>query len=426
MADIFISYSKTDEADVRLLSAFLEAQGYSVWWDNDLLGGEKYRGVITAELSKARAVVVIWTKDSVGSDWVQSEAGRALRDQKLIPVRSVGIEYKDIPPPFDNVHTVALNNRAQILAAVTGQLAKPAAGAPRWKVLRFEFLTWLGVIGGAITLITNINGIIKLSNFLQWLITNWSSLLKYLWQALLFFKFEVSAYDAELLTIGFLMTSAVFYASFRQPNAPARKSSIFLIFPLSLIWIILMTGIVSITTTQVTKAEQKFDQFVEDMFANSPECATYMKVFLRNINNFEGVVVPMPGNEPSLEAKERADDCFKSAAVKLERERVYVHAMTREFDQERDRSIWISTVRSVKNEALGGTLMVVAMLSPILLPFVFYGIISCFFSLKLNASALSRRLWRTLIVFGIIIVMNYVALGIETGKDWLRAIPDLI
>ena len=30
MADIFISYSKSDEAEARVLAAFLEAEGYSV------------------------------------------------------------------------------------------------------------------------------------------------------------------------------------------------------------------------------------------------------------------------------------------------------------------------------------------------------------------------------------------------------------
>ncbi|MEQ1714096.1 MAG: toll/interleukin-1 receptor domain-containing protein [Hyphomicrobium sp.] len=39
MADIFISYSKNDHAEARLLAAFLEAQGYSVWWDTSLAAG---------------------------------------------------------------------------------------------------------------------------------------------------------------------------------------------------------------------------------------------------------------------------------------------------------------------------------------------------------------------------------------------------
>jgi hypothetical protein len=109
--------------------------------------------------------VVIWTKDSISSDWVQSEAGRALRDQKLIPVRSKELEYNDIPPPFDNVHTIALNNREQLLAAVTAQLAKPAVQASFWKVFRYNLLTWLGIIGGAITLTANFDAVIRLTTF---------------------------------------------------------------------------------------------------------------------------------------------------------------------------------------------------------------------------------------------------------------------
>ncbi len=323
MADIFISYSKIDEADARLLSALLEAEGHSVWWDRHLVGGDKYRGTITAELSKSRAVVVIWTKNSVGSDWVQSEAGRALREQKLIPVRSVGIEYKDIPPPFDNIQTVTLNNREQILAAVAGQLAKPAVAAPRWKVLRFELLAWLGVFGGAITLITNIDGIIKLSNLFRWLITNWSSLLKHLWQALLFFKFEVSSYDAALLTIGLLITSGVFYASIHQPTTAARKSRAVLIGPLLLILFIIFFGISNIDARHEAKSEHQLDAIIEGIFKNSPECVSFMKTFLRNPNNLEGTFVPQPGHEPSLESKEKADDCFRSSAVEVKRDDLY-------------------------------------------------------------------------------------------------------
>ena len=55
-------------------------------------------------------------------------------------MRSVRSEYQDIPPPFDNVHTLKLNDREQILAAVAGQLAKPALPGPLWKQLKFELL----------------------------------------------------------------------------------------------------------------------------------------------------------------------------------------------------------------------------------------------------------------------------------------------
>ena len=36
MADIFISYAKADRDLALKLSAFLEAEGWTVWWDKSL------------------------------------------------------------------------------------------------------------------------------------------------------------------------------------------------------------------------------------------------------------------------------------------------------------------------------------------------------------------------------------------------------
>ena len=97
MADIFISYSKKDHEEARLLAAYLEAEGFSVWWDTSLKSGEQFRKVIMTELGRARAAIVIWTENSIESDWVQSEAGRAHADRKLIPVKSKSLQYKGYP-----------------------------------------------------------------------------------------------------------------------------------------------------------------------------------------------------------------------------------------------------------------------------------------------------------------------------------------
>jgi hypothetical protein len=127
VADIFISYSQEDREQARLLAAFLEAEGYSVWWDTSLLGGENFRKVIMTELGRAAAVIAIWTEKSVHSDWVASEAGRAHADRKLIPVKARAVSYRDVPPPFDNMHIENVDDREKILAAVVAQLAKPEA-----------------------------------------------------------------------------------------------------------------------------------------------------------------------------------------------------------------------------------------------------------------------------------------------------------
>src|SRR5262245_17557753 len=115
MADIFISYSKNQRAVTEELARDLQAKGYSVWWDTALVSGENYRSVILAELTKARAVIVIWTVDSVKSDWVISEATRARTRGILLPFRDPSVDMEAVPPPFDTLHTDEVTNRAAIL-----------------------------------------------------------------------------------------------------------------------------------------------------------------------------------------------------------------------------------------------------------------------------------------------------------------------
>lgn len=118
MADIFISYSKAERKLTERLAAVFERQGFTVWWDASLLSGEDYRKVILRELDAAKAVVVIWTPNSITSDWVISEAERATHGGKLVPLRTASVSPRDIPPPFGTRHTELVDNHAAVLDAV--------------------------------------------------------------------------------------------------------------------------------------------------------------------------------------------------------------------------------------------------------------------------------------------------------------------
>lgn len=100
MADVFISYSSKDRALAEALARDIEAAGWSVWWDPEIRAGENYRDVILRELDAAKAVVVIWTKNSTKSEWVISEASRAMRKprDRYVAVREDGLDEHDIPP----------------------------------------------------------------------------------------------------------------------------------------------------------------------------------------------------------------------------------------------------------------------------------------------------------------------------------------
>ena len=87
MADVFVSYARSDKARVAPLVAAIEAQGWSVWWDPDIATGQDFDRQIAAELKIAGAVVVVWTPNSVESRWVRGEAREAAERGILVPVR---------------------------------------------------------------------------------------------------------------------------------------------------------------------------------------------------------------------------------------------------------------------------------------------------------------------------------------------------
>lgn len=186
MADIFISYAKEDQSRARLLAALLEAQGYTVWWDTSLLSGDNFRRRIMTELGKARAVIVIWTRNSVASDWVQSEAGRGHASRVLIPLKAADVEYGDIPPPFDTLHTEPIEAEDKIVAAVIAQLARPESNptpvSRLSKQLRHQMIAWVGAAGGALTLFTNLGALVQLSGWAKWIVASWLDWTRAFWE----------------------------------------------------------------------------------------------------------------------------------------------------------------------------------------------------------------------------------------------------
>ncbi|MEQ1719333.1 MAG: toll/interleukin-1 receptor domain-containing protein [Hyphomicrobium sp.] len=185
MADIFISYSKADRDLVVRLAAMLEAEGWSVWWDSSLKPADTYRDEIMRELANARAVISVWTENSVKSDWVRAEAGRAKADGKLIPVKVSGLEYKDIPLPFGEMHTENVGSEELIRFAIESQLKKPQREPARFArataIVKYETLTWIGIIGGAVTLFSGLRSLIDLSRWVEFLVENWADLVEGIW-----------------------------------------------------------------------------------------------------------------------------------------------------------------------------------------------------------------------------------------------------
>jgi hypothetical protein len=215
VADIFISYSKTDRDLAVKLSAFLEAEGWTVWWDNSLHVADLYRDVIMKELMAARAVICIWTERSVKSDWVRAEAGRAKAEGKLIPVKTSGLTYADIPLPFGEMHTEDLAATDLIQAAIVAQLSKPIREpSTLWmasRTLRSQVFTWTGIVGGSLTLFTSLKSLISLADWARWIVEHWHDWTHAFWTTL-FGWIGVRIHPVFIPLISFLLFSALLLA----------------------------------------------------------------------------------------------------------------------------------------------------------------------------------------------------------------------
>ena len=105
MADIFLSYARDDRDYARSLALCLAGEGWAVWWDDGIQAGRSFPRVIEQELSEARCVVVLWSKNSVRSSWVSEEAEAGRLRGILLPVV---IDEAPIPIGFRLVHTASL------------------------------------------------------------------------------------------------------------------------------------------------------------------------------------------------------------------------------------------------------------------------------------------------------------------------------
>ena len=95
MTDLFISYASEDLERVRPLVAALKDQGWSVWWDRALVAGPSYEDKIEKALEAARCVVIVWSRHSIKSQWVRTEAHEGLEREILVPLL-----IDDVKPPL--------------------------------------------------------------------------------------------------------------------------------------------------------------------------------------------------------------------------------------------------------------------------------------------------------------------------------------
>ena len=139
MSDIFISYARNDRETAKALADALERRGWSVWWDRHIPTGRTFDEVIESQLAETRCVIVLWSKASVASEWVKSEAADAKDRRLLVPVL---IEQARIPLEFRRVQAADLTGWtgetthagfSTLVSDLTGRLGEPTAPPPHEK-----------------------------------------------------------------------------------------------------------------------------------------------------------------------------------------------------------------------------------------------------------------------------------------------------
>ena len=132
---LFLSYAHADAKRAQQLAAALMTRGYVVWWDALIEGGAQFAKSIREALEAADAVIVLWSRTSIESDWVCDEAAQGRDRRRLVPLSLDG----SLPPlGFRQYQTIDLaswrgkSNAPQVDAidrAISGAIGQaPSAG----------------------------------------------------------------------------------------------------------------------------------------------------------------------------------------------------------------------------------------------------------------------------------------------------------
>lgn len=109
MTDVFLSYSSKDRGEgededskpredrVTPIVTLLEAQGFEVFWDQQVPAGVNWNKWIKDKLSGAKCAVALWSGNSIDSDPVAHEATIAHKQGKLISVLIDDLDAEQVP-----------------------------------------------------------------------------------------------------------------------------------------------------------------------------------------------------------------------------------------------------------------------------------------------------------------------------------------
>ncbi|MEL6955349.1 MAG: TIR domain-containing protein [Pseudomonadota bacterium] len=114
--DIFISYARVEREKTLELAGQLWDLGYTTWIDAKLPSGELFREIIDAAVDQAGAVLTIWSRPALKSQWVNYESNRGKRQNKLICTHTQEVDPGvDFSGDFHGLHSEPVSNVTAIV-----------------------------------------------------------------------------------------------------------------------------------------------------------------------------------------------------------------------------------------------------------------------------------------------------------------------
>ena len=102
LGKIFISYSSKDKKFVRRLANTIEKEGYKVWLDEkEIITGDYLPKKIGEAIKLSKVIIVVLSKNSIFSKWVQYEINQSLEHMIKGKTRLIPILIDEIDLPRD-------------------------------------------------------------------------------------------------------------------------------------------------------------------------------------------------------------------------------------------------------------------------------------------------------------------------------------
>jgi TIR domain-containing protein len=104
---IFLSHASKDSKKINPLAQAIERMGWRIWWSPEISPGASWPEEVVKNLEAASCVLVVWTKRSSSSKWVNNEAREAEKFGKLVPAL---LEKCSIPLEFSSIEAANLTD----------------------------------------------------------------------------------------------------------------------------------------------------------------------------------------------------------------------------------------------------------------------------------------------------------------------------